>query len=192
MGVRPDGEHGHELRLLGKLKAGRDGALVDLPGGPTLIVLAALLLNANQRMSKAELIRVAWGDDEVDEAQLHKRVMAVRDLLAADRPGDRHPDPCPVRLRNAGRRGANRPALFGQLVRDAEAAKAESRTEEETGELREALQLWRGPQPLSNVPGDAFRQEIFALEQRRKRAAVRLFDLELGRGKHERVLDELA
>jgi DNA-binding SARP family transcriptional activator len=46
-------------RLLGELEVGRDGRLIDLPGGPTLTILAALLLNANHRMSKAELIRVA-------------------------------------------------------------------------------------------------------------------------------------
>jgi DNA-binding SARP family transcriptional activator/tetratricopeptide (TPR) repeat protein len=186
------GSMGVSYRLLGELEAGRDGALVDLPGGPTLIVLAALLLNANHRMSKAELIRVAWGDDEVAEAQLHKRVMAVRDLLAQiGRRTDilTHPR-FGYELRAAT--SDIDAALFGQLVRDAEAAKAESRTEEETGKLREALQLWRGPHPLSNVPGDAFRQEIFALEQRRKRSAVRLFDLELASGNHERVLEELA
>ncbi len=62
------GSMGVIYRLLGELEVGRDGRLVGLPGGPTLIVLAALLLNANHRMSKAELIRVAWGDDEVAEA----------------------------------------------------------------------------------------------------------------------------
>ena len=73
-------------RLLGELEIGEDGRLLDLPGGPTLIVLAALLVNANRRMSKTELIRAAWGSDDVEEAQLYKRVKAVRDLLADDRP----------------------------------------------------------------------------------------------------------
>ena len=68
-------------RLLGELEVGSDGGLLDLPGGPTLIVLAVLLVNANRTMSKTELIRAAWGDDDVAEAQLHKRVMAVRKLL---------------------------------------------------------------------------------------------------------------
>ena len=157
------GSMGVIYRLLGELEVGRDGRLVGLPGGPTLIVLAALLLNANHRMSKAELIRVAWGDDDVAEAQLHKRVMAVRDLLAQiGRRADivTHPR-FGYELRAAT--GDIDAALFGRLVRDAEAAKAESRPEEEAGKLREALRLWRGPHPLSNVPGDAFRQETFAL-----------------------------
>lgn len=69
-------------RLLGELEIGEGSRLLHLPGGPTLVVLAALLVNANRRMSKTELIRVAWGGDGVEEAQLYKRVKAVRDLLA--------------------------------------------------------------------------------------------------------------
>ncbi len=178
-------------RLLGELEIGPDGRLLDLPGGPTLIMLAALLVNANRRMSKTELIRAAWGSDDVDEAQLYKRVKAVRDLLATI---GRNDD-----LKTHTRFGYELHVaeddvdalLFQRLVREADEAGAERRTEDEIGCLRRALRLWRGPHPLSNVPSDAFRQETVALEQRHKRAAVRLFDTELARGRHERVLDEL-
>jgi DNA-binding SARP family transcriptional activator/tetratricopeptide (TPR) repeat protein len=178
-------------RLLGELEIGEDGPLLDLPGGPTLIMLAALLVNANRRMSKTELIRAAWGTDDVEEAQLYKRVKAVRDLLATiGHGGD---------LRTHTRFGYELHVagdqvdalVFQRLVREADEAAAEHRTEDEAGRLREALRLWRGPHPLSNVPSDAFRQETAALERRYKRAAVRLFDLELARGRHEAILDQL-
>jgi DNA-binding SARP family transcriptional activator len=155
-----------------------------------LILLAALLVNANRRISTAELIRRAWGDD-VQEAQLHKRVSAVRELLARiGRSND---------LKTHSRFGYELRAatddvdalLFRRLVADAEKARAQRRTEDEINCLRRALRLWRGPHPLSNVPGDTFRGETAALEQRRKRAAVRLFDVELASGGHERILDEL-
>ena len=58
--------------LLGDLQIGSDGLPADLPVGPTLLVLAALLMNANRQMSKAALMRVAWGGEEVGEAQLPK------------------------------------------------------------------------------------------------------------------------
>jgi DNA-binding SARP family transcriptional activator/tetratricopeptide (TPR) repeat protein len=178
-------------KLLGELEIGQDGRLLDLPGGPTLIVLAALLVNANRRISKVELIRAAWGTDDVDEAQLYKRVKAVRDLLATIGRADD--------LKTHTRFGYEvhvaeddvDALLFQRLVRDADEAGAGRRTEDEIGCLRRAVRLWRGPHPLSNVPSDAFRQETVALEQRHKRAAVRLFDLELARGQHERILDEL-
>ena len=154
-------------------------------------MLAALLVNANRRMSKIELIRAAWGSDDVDEAQLYKRVKAVRDLLATIGRADD--------LKTHTRFGYEvhvaeddvDALLFQRLVRDADEAGAGRRTEDEIGCLRRAVRLWRGPHPLSNVPSDAFRQETVALEQRHKRAAVRLFDLELARGQHERILDEL-
>jgi DNA-binding SARP family transcriptional activator/tetratricopeptide (TPR) repeat protein len=178
-------------RLLGELEVGPDGGLLDLPGGPTLIVLAVLLVNANRTMSKTELIRAAWGDDDVAEAQLHKRVMAVRKLLkqiGRDDDIKTHPR-FGYELRAADKDVDA--LLFQQHVRAAEEAAAQRRTEDEIGHLWQAQRLWRGPRPLSNVPSDAFHQESLALVQRRKRAAVRLFDLELARGNHEAILDQL-
>jgi DNA-binding SARP family transcriptional activator/tetratricopeptide (TPR) repeat protein len=179
-------------RLLGELEVGRDGRLVDLPSGPTLIVLAALLVNANRRMSKTDLIRTAWGDEDVAEAQLHKRVMAVRDLLAQiGRRGDIKTHPRFGYELRAAENDVDA-VLFQRLVRDAEKAGTEHRTEDEAAKLWRALRLWRGPHPLSNVPSGAFYHEVVALEQRRKRAAVRLFDLELARGNHEPILDQVS
>jgi DNA-binding SARP family transcriptional activator/tetratricopeptide (TPR) repeat protein len=178
-------------RLLGELEIGQGGRLIELPGGPTLIILATLLVNPNRRISKLELIRAAWGNGDVEEAQLYKRIKVVRDLLAEiGRDND---------LKTHARFGYEvRVAeedidilVFQRLVRDADTALAERRTDDEVACLRRALRLWRGAHPLSNVPADAFRQENVALEQRYKRAAVRLFDLELERGHHERILDEL-
>jgi len=178
-------------RLLGELEIGDDGPLVDLPGGPTLILLAALLVNANRRMSKSALIRVAWGGEDVGEAQLPKRVGMVRDLLAEIG----HRDDLKT---HAGFGYEMRVAvedldalLFQRLVRMSDEAGGLHRTDDEIGHLRHALALWRGPRPLSNVPSDAFHHETAALEQRHKRAAVRLFELEFARGNHEAILDEL-
>ena len=69
-------------RLLGELEVGQEGSPVELPVGPTLAMLTALLINANRRISKSALIRVAWGDDDVGEPQLPKRIGMVRELLA--------------------------------------------------------------------------------------------------------------
>src|SRR5215472_12089187 len=128
-------------RLLGELEISHEGPLVKLPGGPTLVVLAALLVNANRRMSKTELIRAAWGNDEVSEAQLYKRVMAVRDLLTKIGRRDdlkahpqfgyeiRIPDEFADTLQ------------FQQFVRKATEAGAYGRTDDEVGFLRRALEL---------------------------------------------------
>jgi DNA-binding SARP family transcriptional activator/tetratricopeptide (TPR) repeat protein len=178
-------------RLLGELEIGADGQLLELPGGPAIVILAALLLNVNRRVSKADLIRAAWGDEGIDDAQLHKRVKQVRGVLARiGKDGD---------LRTHQRFGYELRVprdevdseLFRQLVQDADDAAADRRAEDEIRCLRRALRLWRGPRPLSNVPADRLRAERAALQQRHKRAAVRLFELELARGNHERILDRL-
>jgi DNA-binding SARP family transcriptional activator/tetratricopeptide (TPR) repeat protein len=178
-------------RLLGDLEIGREGGLINLPGGPTLNLLAALVVNANRQLSAAELIRAAWGSSDVTTAQLYKRVNHVRVILKQI---GRSQD-----LKTHSRSGYELRAapedvdslLFQRLVRDAAKADAEQRIEDEIGLLRQALHLWRGPHPLSNVPSQAFHQEAVALERRRKRAAARLFDLELARGNHGGILDEL-
>ncbi len=178
-------------RLLGELQVEQDGFLLELPAGATLLVLAALLINANRRMSKSTLLRAVWGEDEVGEPQLPKRIKMVRDLLAKigrqddikTHPGFGYELRVPADDVDA--------LLFQKLVRLADEAQAQRRTNDEIRYLRTALSLWRGPHPLSNVPGLAFRPDTLALEQRHKRVAVRLFDLEFMRGNHEGVLDEL-
>jgi DNA-binding SARP family transcriptional activator/tetratricopeptide (TPR) repeat protein len=178
--------------LLGELELGQDGQFLALPGGHTLIVLAALLVNANRRMTKADLLRVAWGGEPVSEAQLHKSVAALRNVL--DEVGRRDDLVTHARYGYEMRVSADHldMLLFQQSLRHAEQAQAQQRLDDEAGHLRLALALWRGRQPLSNVPGSALRPERDRLAQRRKRAAARLFDLEIARGSHDRVLDDLA
>ena len=189
--MHPHGRDRVIYRLLGELEIGPDGRLLDLPGGSALIVLAMLLAYPNQRISKIELIRAAWGIEDVEEAQLYKRLATVRALLKEiGRAGD---------LKTHARFGYEMRVaegdidtlLFGRLLREAAEAGAENRTEDEGGRLREALGLWRGPHPLANVPCQALYQEAASLERRHKRAAARLFDLELAHGRHEEILGEL-
>src|SRR5215472_2406458 len=179
-------------RLLGELEIGEAGQPLELPGGHTLIVLAALLINANQRISKAELLQAAWGSGEVSEAQLHKAIATIRALLTKIGKGEQ--------LRTYSRQGYEIRATnddldmlaFRRLAQQAGEARAAGLIEDEIGHLTRALELWRGQHPLSNVPSNAFRQEAEQLEQRRKRAAARLYDLELSRRNYDRVLDDLA
>jgi DNA-binding SARP family transcriptional activator len=177
--------------LLGELEVQGVNGPLELPGGHAMAVLAALLVNVNRRVSKADLIRAVWGGTEGSEAQLYKAVQAVRQTLGqAGRRDD---------IMTHARFGYELRAavddvdvlVFQRLVRQAEAAAAADRSEEEIGCLREALRLWRGPRPIANVRSGALGEEIRALQQRHERTAARLFALELNRGNHEGILDEL-
>lgn len=178
--------------LLGELEVVGDDGPIDLPSSHALAVLAGLLVNVNRRVAKADLIRVGWGESGTSEAQLHKAVLAVRQRLGQV---GRRDD-----IRTHARFGYELRAaeedidilVFQRLVRQADEAAAAGRTDEEAESLRGALRLWRGPRPLSNVSSGALRQDVLALERRHKRTAARLFALELGRGNHEEILDEIA
>lgn len=177
--------------ILGDLEV-RDsaGRPVELPPRRARAVLATLLLRANRAISADDLIAAAWGDRGVDPAQLYKAVAALRKVFAA-----------------AGRTGAlktlNRYGYelrvgeddldmlrFRRLVRLAEEQRGSGRAEIER--LREALGQWRTGRPLSNMSLPTLTDEIEALGRQRKRVAIRLFELEVGRGGHGEVVEELA
>ncbi len=177
-------------RLLGDLEIGEPDRPLPLPRSHHLLVLVTLLLQANQRVAKQQLLRAGWGDAQIGEPQLPKAVSALRDALARiGRRGDiRTHSGFGYELRVP--EGDLDMLVFRRLIRRAEAARGRS-AEEEIGHLRAALALWRGPRALANVPDDAIATSARPLEQVRKRSAVRLFDLEIARGGHDRIVDQL-
>jgi DNA-binding SARP family transcriptional activator/tetratricopeptide (TPR) repeat protein len=180
------------FRVLGDLEIGDGEARLALPGGHARTVLAALLVNANRQLSPAELLMVAWGHTDVDPTQLHKGIAEIRKLM--DKVGRRD------KLRTHRAAGYElRLATdeldslqFHQHVLRADEAKTTRRTDDEIAHLRAALDLWRGQHAVANVPGDGLRAMTRDLEQRRRRVALRLFELELGRGNHVEVVAQLA
>jgi tetratricopeptide (TPR) repeat protein/DNA-binding SARP family transcriptional activator len=179
-------------RILGEFTMWDGERQVPLPRGTRLAVLGVLLLNANRRMSTADLLRAGWGRTDMDETQLHKCVSELRGLL--HRVGRR--DDLVTHSHFGYELRVDEEALdklvFERLVREAEDAGWAGRVEDEVRLLREAVRLWRGPHALAGLPTASVRQDAADLELRRKRAAVRLFELEMGRGRYERILDEVA
>jgi DNA-binding SARP family transcriptional activator/tetratricopeptide (TPR) repeat protein len=180
-------------RVLGEFTMSDDGGqLVSLPGGAALRVFTALLVNANKRTSKANLRHAGWGHIEIDEVQLHKAISAIRNLL--ERVGRRDDLITHARVGYELRvpEEACDMLMFRRLIRQAEEAATAGHVGPEIDLLRGALRQWRGRYPWANVDSDAFLSEASSLTQRRKRAAVRLFELELGRGVHDTVIDDLS
>ncbi|MBU2668207.1 winged helix-turn-helix domain-containing protein [Actinoplanes bogorensis] len=180
-------------RVLGDLEIrGPGGRPVELPGGHQLSVLAALLMRPNQQLSAVELLRAGWGTTSVQVAQLHKAVSAARKLLSsAGRPRA---------IQTHNRFGYELRAAdddldllrFRRHIARADAERTAQRTVAEIDHLRHAIRLWHGRRPLANLPEPPFAADVESLIARRKRTAVRLFALELARGEHAAVLDDLA
>lgn len=177
--------------LLGDLEIGHDGRCLDLPAGRTLTVLAALLVHANHPVPQADLLQAAWGSTAVDPTQLYKAIAALRAMLARIGRKDALVTRTGLGYELRVPPGELDMLAFGQHIRDAEAARAGQRPEQEMARLREALALWRGPRPLAGVPAGVLRPERRQLEQRRRRAAERLFDLEIATGGLDRIRSEL-
>ncbi|MEU4157848.1 BTAD domain-containing putative transcriptional regulator [Actinoplanes sp. NPDC026670] len=174
--------------VLGELEVRdpRSGRPLDLPSGRQLNVLAALLIQPNKRLPHADLLRMGWGRAGVAEAQLHKAVSGLRTLLRdIDREGDL------VTHARFGYELRAGPEDLDLLAFDELTAAADKRGSKEIDQLSRALRLWRGPQPLSNVSAPWLGQRVQALQQRRKRIAVRLFTLRLQRREFADVLDDL-
>ncbi|WP_157437221.1 BTAD domain-containing putative transcriptional regulator [Actinoplanes subtropicus] len=173
------------FRILGDLEV-RDsgGGEVVLPAGHTRAVLATLLLRANRPVATEDLIAAAWGEKGVSHAQLHKAASALRKSFG-------------VPLKTHNRYGYELVAaeddldllMFRRLVGEADERRDGSDAEIAT--LRAALALWRSGRPLSNVRLESATAEIEALRRQRKRAATRLFGLEIDRGGHAGVLEDL-
>jgi DNA-binding SARP family transcriptional activator len=180
-------------RVLGELTVSKDGELCDdMPTGRAQLVLAALLISANRRLSVAELLRVAWDRTDVEPIQLQKRISTVRKLLIKIGRRDRL-----ITYRLGGyelKVAADEldSLQFHRLVLMADDALASGRIEDEIVHRRAALALWQGPHVVSNVDNIRLRAMAAELEARRVRTAVRLAELEFGRGNHEGVLSELA
>ena len=163
------------FRLLGELEV-RDptGRVVELPSGHDRVVLAKLLVQANRQVPATDLIRAGWGPAGVSVAQLHKSISALRKLLArAGQTGE---------IKTHNRFGYElRVAeddvdtlVFRRLVDLAEVERRRGHAGDEIRLHRQALRLWRGPEPLANVPAGMFGPAVDALKARRKRIAVRL------------------
>ena len=155
-------------------------------------VLAYLLLHAGTVMSAERLIGAVWGEDPPDtaRAQVHAAVTAIRRVLRAagaaqllaSRAGGYVISPGP---------GQSDIAEFTSQVTAAQEQAEAGDAQGAAAHIRSALALWQG-QPLADVTAEYVSGARVRLEGRRLAAFERLADLELSRGGHDDLIDELA
>ena len=140
-----------EFRILGPLEVVADGGSpVELGGQRQRVLLALLLLHANEVVSTDRLVDELWGEQppRTAMASLQNRVSQLRKLLGAGRPRDP-----PAGLSAPRRAGAARP----RALRAPRRARRARPPAERAQALREALALWRG-EPLADLAFEAFAQ----------------------------------
>src|SRR5882724_9933240 len=129
-----------EFRILGTVEARSDGRLLSIGGGKQRAVLAALLLHANEAVSRDRLMDAVWGDAPPPSAHqsLDSYISRLRRALGSDRIV-RRPRGY-VLVVEPGELDLDR---FEALVRTGREAAAGGDVERASADLRAALALWR-------------------------------------------------
>ena len=178
-----------EFGILGPLEVRADGRPVALGGARPRAVFAVLALHANQPVSAERLAVALWGEDAPPSAVKTVQVYVARLRKALDDPDVLVTTPAGYRLRVLpGELDAER---FERRVADGRDALAAGRAEHAAAELREALELWRGP-PLAELASAPFAPaEIARLEEQHLAALEVRVDADLAAGRHAELVGEL-
>lgn len=187
---------GVELRVLGPLEAVIDGRPVALPSTKARLLLAALVVNANEVVSTDRLFDVLWGAQPPESAAntLQTYVAHLRTALEPDRA-----------RRGAGRVLVTRPPGYLLSVpsdaidavrfeRLAEQGRRELATApgDAARSLRAALALWRG-EAFADFTFEPFVQaDITRLTELRLTVLEDRVGAELALGEHHALVGELA
>jgi len=180
-----------EFRILGPFEVTHEGRPVVL-GGRERVLLALLLVSANQVVSSERLADDLWGGRPPERAIQSLRVHVSRlrralreaglDGVLATHPGGYsvHIDP-----------DALDAARFETLLAQGRRMAAEGDHQGAAASLREALSLWRGP-ALADVAGSALLQaEAGRLEEGRLAALEARIEADIAGGRHSEVTAEL-
>jgi peptide/nickel transport system substrate-binding protein len=177
-----------EFWILGPLEVWTDNRALPLGGPKQRALLALLLLNGNEVVSRDRLIDSLWGERAPDSAQrsLDTYVSRLRTLLGAGRI-ERRPPGYLLRV-DAGELDLER---FEALLEQGRAAAASGNPATARDRFRDALGLWRG-RPLADLePEGVIGVEAERLEERRLFALEGRIDAELALGGGPELIGEL-
>ena len=180
-----------EYRILGPLEVVDEGEPVPLGRLKERLVLAVLLLHANEFVSRERLIDELWGESPPPTARKAVNVYVSQLRKALTRNGRD-----PIATADGGYRFAVEPGELDSNRMEHLLATARERTAagelEGAGELlSEALALWRGPALAGLLLESHGRDEVAQLDELRLTALMDRIDCDLALGRHEDVLGEL-
>jgi DNA-binding SARP family transcriptional activator len=180
-----------EYRILGPLEVVDGGEPVPLGRLKERLVLAVLLLHANEFVSRERLIDELWGSSPPPTARkaVNVYISQLRRALARNG-GD------PIATEDGGYRlrvGADELDVLHlrRLLASARERTAAGELEAAAEPLREALALWRGPTLAGLLLESHGRDEVAQLDELRLTALLDRIDCDLALGRQEEVLGEL-
>ena len=185
-----------EIRILGPLEVVADGDPVDLPSGKARLLLAALVVHANQALSTDRLFEFLWRGQPPDSAAntLQTYVSHLRRSLEPERT-PRQLSRLVITREPGYLLAVDRDQIdagrFERLVGEARLVLG-SAPEEAAALLHTALSLWRG-EPLADFTFEPFAQSVITrLTELRLTALEDRVEAELALGRHAALCGELA
>ena len=180
-----------EYRILGPLEVVDESEPVPLGTLKERLVLAVLLLHANELVSRERLIDELWGESPPPTARKAVNVYVSQLRKALTRNGLD-----PIATADGGYRlevgsDALDVSRAQRVLTGARERAAASELEAAAELLREALALWRGPTLAGLLLESHGRDEVAQLDELRLTAVMDRIDCDLALGRHEEVLGEL-
>lgn len=184
--MSPGGIVSNRFRILGEIEVSADGSLLTIGHSRQRHVLAALLVDANQRVAVGELTDRVYGERHPPSAResIYSYVSRLRSALASARD---------VALDNQSGGYVLRldPASVDLYQFQSLVARARDADDEDAVTLAsEALSLWRG-EALAGMDTSWFNAVRTALHRERTEAELSRNDLALRLGRHKAILAEL-
>ena len=175
-----------EFCILGPLEVRRDGHALDLGGPGRRVLLATLLVRANEPVAADVLAQAVWGDDAPAGARKALQVQVARLRRALGPAADR------LETMLGGYRLVVEPGeLDAEMFERACEGARELPPGEAVAVLRDALALWRGPAIADVRYEAALQRDIRRLEELRDAALEERVEAELALGAHARLVGEL-
>ena len=174
------------FKMLGPVAASRDDGPISLGGPKQRLVLAHLIVRANELVPAEVLIDQVWGEQPPEAAKgtLHSYISHLRKALGAERIESRAPGY--VLHASEDELDAKR---FERLLREARLANGSPG--KAGSALREALGLWTGPAFADLASEPSLAAEIARLDELRLQALEERIGADLAEGHHGEVVGEL-
>jgi DNA-binding SARP family transcriptional activator len=184
----PGEEASRSFGVLGALEIRLGGHRVQILAGKARVVVAALLLHANQPVSIDTLIDYIWAEPPRSaRTVLHSLVLRLRRAFGDYDVIHTHESGYVIRVA-PGELDLDR---FHELLAEADAARRVGEASVERAQLAAALELWRGP-ALAGVPSEALQMgEAERLRELQFATLRRRIDLDLAFGDHGELVGEL-
>jgi DNA-binding SARP family transcriptional activator len=180
-----------EFRILGPLEITAGSDRLDVGGTRQQIVMAMLLLAANQVVPMDRLLEAIYGENPppTSRSQAQISISLLRRMLT------QHSSTAIITTHAHGyifETGGEQldSARFEKLASEGRAARDEGHPQAAIGRYRDALRLWRGP-ALDGIESQLLRAAANLLDEQRVSLNEECIELELELGKHHELVGEL-